>query len=181
MRNEKKTGAIVFKSRNFWIAISGLILLLIVPPVVCRFWWYPNTLRARFDRIEMGMTETEVKEILGEPNVEGDRIRYRIEDGVLLPYTITVYEEDWTLENGKVRRTYWNSKTGGASPWEAGCVVVLPPLIYEYNNTFIRVHLNGDGKVYRKFWEHHVEEKSPLDRFRQWLPFSFSFLRSRAH
>lgn len=52
-------------SRRSLKLLAVVILCVATIPVFSRLFLYPNTLRAKFDRIQLGMSEAEVRHILG--------------------------------------------------------------------------------------------------------------------
>src|SRR5262245_49178366 len=54
----------MFKRRRFWVVAACCLSLVLVPLLGYHLWWYPRTPRGCFDRIQLGMTEAEVRAIL---------------------------------------------------------------------------------------------------------------------
>lgn len=84
--------------RRSFKLLAVVILLVAAIPVFSRLFLYPNTLRGQFDRIQLGMSEGEIRQILGSQSTEpesrrGSRLSrlviHRWEDG---KEQVSVYE-----------------------------------------------------------------------------------------
>ena len=80
----------LLKRRRFWVAVGCVLALMLVPLLMYRLWWYPNTPRGAVDRIRMGMKAAEVQAIL-EPLESGGKTWND------LPRSVEV----WRLEKGE--------------------------------------------------------------------------------
>ncbi|MCI0376574.1 MAG: hypothetical protein L0215_03105 [Gemmataceae bacterium] len=124
------------------------------------FVWYPNSPRGVFDRIQIGMTKSDVDELLAT-----------IDEGSLRTLQLVL---DWTEERQTVHSgpnltefLYRASQIEGNS-W----IGTKPRFEKVTTEGIILVNLDAEGRVTRKVWFAYEEQRPGLiQRIRSWFGF----------
>jgi hypothetical protein len=171
----------MWKGRRLWIALGCCLALVAVPWLAYRFWWYPRTPRGAVERIEMGMTEEQVRAILkplpsggkgwkdlpaaveGWTVTEGQTLHERSDD----PLTVCAVYANLSMRRS-VPRLGLEGPGGKFLQLGAGG----PFLDKVTQDGIIFIELDEQRRVCGKTWlEFPQESVSPLERLRSWLPF----------